>query len=204
MTCILFGGIIYYKTTIPYVEVSYCKEISKKLKKLDLEYYNLSSVRYAINNTEIRFFYDLKKYENFEESKCIYDIIKVRNSLQKYIETESTNILNTQKISIQFNTLPGDYSFLVSNYYGENTTPEKFVYYSSLHTAISNANELCDAKRIGFNISSSEDYKLLKNWKNLQYINLTGPAISTEEKEELLNIIPKCEIIYNNENIGNN
>ena len=201
---LLLGMITYYRYRQPYVEVSYCKGISKKLKKLDLEYYILSSVKYAVNDTEIRFFYDLKDYDDFEESKCVYDIIKVRNSLQKYIETENTNCLNTQRISIQFNTLPGDYSFLVSNYYGENATPEEFVYYSSLHTDISNAAELCDAKRIGFNISSAEELKLLENWENLEYINVIGPDISIQEKQYMSDILPECQIIYNNENIGNN
>lgn len=193
---------VWHEHNKPYIELPYCKGIARTLQKEELDFYRLSSVREAENR--ICFSFTVKDFQGFEYSKCLPDMIKVRKTMENYFRNEPDNELNTRSIDVRFDTFPGDIILGMYNSRRDEvfTQPVRFRFFSNVETGIQAAEELNDARSIGFVIDSVDELPLLEEWKELEFVDLRGPELSAEEKENLLAFIPDCEIVYNNETIA--
>lgn len=183
-----------------HTNINYCEEIGRKLGWLNLQQFHCSTIE---GSQEIVFSFRLKEHIDYDHDKCIDDIARIKNTVTNYLNNNPSNELNTKRIAFMFQTLPGDAIYMY-NFKGESNPiqPDKFQYFLYLFVDLSSAQEFSDARVIELKVDENDDLSVLEDWKNLEYLNISGKGLTEEKQKYLCEILPDCTIICNGETIN--
>ena len=191
--------------------LDYCKELARNLGWLDMNQFNCSYIE-SDEEQAIRIYFDLKNPNKYSKenknkySKVVYDIAVVKNEISLYLKEHPNNELNKKKIICIFRELADDQRFMYNYDYRLESSlqkPDGLVYFKWVTVDITDADDFKDACDIRLAINNKNELQLLKEWKNLKYLELVGMEFSEEDKKYLVEILPNCTIYCNDELISN-
>lgn len=199
LVAILFFTIILLKKPKNYTDLPYCKEICRKLEKLDFDQFNCVN----INNNDsqhVQFYFNLKDYNKYSKKECMIDILNVRDTITSYLKSNPDSELNSKLIICVFETFPGDLTYMYNYNFKEDITlqqPEELLYFKNLYADFSYSQSFSDARIIELEVNANDDITLFLEWKNLEYLNIIGNCLTEEKQKYLCEILPNCKIAYN-------
>lgn len=201
---ILTAGILY-KLYIPqnaYTKINYCVDIARKINWIDLSHFECGTIRDS--QGVVLFSFTIKnEYVQHTDDELFMELIKIKNYVAEYMKEHPENELNSKKIILHFNTLPGDY-MRVYNYNfingSELEDAKDFAYFDIVHVeSISALKELSDARIINrLWVQKVDSLEFFKEFTNLKYLDYNSNKISEEEKEYLRSLLPNCTIEFAN------
>lgn len=121
----IISVIAFYIFHIPAkTDIAYCKEIAYSVNILNLKCYRCATIEE--NNCEIRIWFTLKNSDLFYENEDlgIYDMAKVKKYLESYMADNPQSPLHGDKISVCFQTYPGDAMFMYNYDYRDTKSDD--------------------------------------------------------------------------------
>lgn len=185
-------------------DLDYCREICKEIEKLNFDQFDCVS----INNNDsqhVQFNFILKDYDQYSKKKCISDISMVRETIATYLDCNPDNELNDKLLICAFETSPGDLVYMYNYNFKEEQKlqqPDKLMYFQYLYADFSQAQIFSDAKIIELKVEEDDDLSLLREWHNLEYLNISGYGLSKEKIQFLSGILQDCTIVCNGSEIN--
>lgn len=190
-------------------DLDFCKELAKELEWLDTEQYQCTLIDIGDNEQTIRIHFKLRNLDNYSNAndyaEAVYDIGKIKMVISEYLNKHSDNLLNNKKIICMFNNRPDDIGYMYNYDYRENDSFQKsngLYYFKHISVNISTADNFKDARIIKLIIKNQDELKFLKNWDNLEYVELYGIDFSNKDKQYIIETLPNCTIICNGETIS--
>ena len=183
------------------VKIDYCSDIYKEVNGISGQF-RFSEVDYSENLDSVAFIFNLKDRSDYDADKGTTQVIAIRKTMIDYLNNNPQNELNTKRIYLSFQTLPGD-SFSLFNFdHNKEGLYNDFPFCYDVTVNSSNYESFINAFSLSIKIESSDELKILEKFERLEYLNLYGPEISDDEREYIRNTLPDCEIYYNDKLIN--
>lgn len=193
----------FYVRNNAYTEISYCKDIARKINWIGTKYFSCGTIEEE--DDCIKFSFSLKyAVHGYTDDDLVFDLIKVRNYIKRYLEENPDSGLNDKKIQIYFRSYAEEY-MSVYNYdfltVAELNKATDFVYYDNIYVEnISVIQELKDTRVLNaFGASEINELDFFAEWSELERFSIISYTFSDEEKDFLKELLSGCIIKFADE-----
>lgn len=192
-------------------QIGYCNELVDIIKDVSLD----KAECYKIQEKNNVILFEFKPHNGYVIVDCNdiwYDMLTMKNIIEEYVKSNQTGDLRNKNIALVFRSTVNelDYISLCSNFEMEErrdvilplddgNKTNQFLFFDFKDVNSTNMIRLLDnPKWLRTYIENVEELSFLKEWNNLEYIDLKNTVFTTEQKDYLSEFAQEnnCKVLY--------